>query len=130
MNQTNRRDPWNILLLLGSILALLISFIGATGTILLGVVGFFVGGSISNNAAWVLAGTFIGLAFISLPSGWVAIQALQGNAQEVRKPSPRTIQIILMMFPFVLLLGTLAFQEEILPSFLGPPTSLRHSCPS
>ncbi len=113
-----------MLLLVGSILALLISFIGATGSFLLGVVGLFVGGSVSENSAWVLAGTFVGLAIVSLPAGWVALQAMQGNQLAIHKPSRRLIQWVVLLFPVVLLLGTLAFQGDFLPSILGPPSHL------
>ncbi len=121
MNQAPRNDPWNILLLAGSVLAVLISSVGAAGTLLLGVVGFFVGGTTSGTSAWILAGTFVGLAVVSLPSAWVAIQALQGKNLTMPNPPTAVIRIVVIIFPVILLLGTLAFQANILPSILGPP---------
>jgi hypothetical protein len=124
LNQAMKNDPRNYLLLGGSILAILISFLGATGSILLGVVGFFVGGSVSGGSAWVLAGTFVGLALVSLPAGWVALQAMQGRLLTFSRPSARLIYGIVLIIPAILALGTLAFQGNILPSILGPPAHL------
>lgn len=117
----SRNDPLSVGLLIGSILGILVSFIGATGSFVLGVVGYFMGGSISGVSAWVLAGTFVGLASVSLSAGWVAYQSLQGKKQVLGKPSTRYLLGVLALLPVVLLMGTLAFQYEILPALLGPP---------
>jgi hypothetical protein len=124
LNRVIKNDPRNYILLGGSILAIFISSLGATGSILLGVVGFFVGGSVSGTSSWVLAGTFVGLALISLPAAWVALQAMQGRELKVSQPSTRFIYSILIIIPAILALGTLAFQGNILPSVLGPPAHL------
>jgi hypothetical protein len=124
MNQTAKNDPRNTLLLIGSILAILISFIGAAGSILLGVVGFFIGGSVSGNSAWILAGTFVGLSIVSLPAGWVAFKAMQGESHPISIPSNRSLYWILILIPLVLAVGTIAFQLDVLPGFLGPPAHM------
>jgi hypothetical protein len=124
MNQTAKNDPRNTLLLIGSILAILVSFIGAAGSILLGVIGFFIGGTVSGNSAWILAGTFVGLSIVSLPAGWVAYKAMQGESLAISKPSNRSLYWILVLIPVVLAVGTVAFQLEVLPGILGPPAHM------
>lgn len=124
MNPMVKNDPKNILLLVGSILAVLLGLIAGGGTILLGVVGFFVGGSASGNPAWVLAGTFFGLSLLSLPAGWVALRAMRGESLPVSKPSRPFIYGSLILLAVVLAIGSLAFQGNVLTAVLGPPAHL------
>jgi RsiW-degrading membrane proteinase PrsW (M82 family) len=124
MNQDPKNDPRNILLLIGSVLAIMISFLGAAGSILLGVVGLFIDGSVAGSSAWVLAGTFVGLSIVSLPAGWVALKAMQGDSPPISKPSSRSLYGILILIPPVLVVGTFAFQAGFLPGLLGPPAHM------
>lgn len=121
MNQELKNDPGNILLLVGSILAILIGFLGATGSILVGVVGLFIGESIPGYSGWVLAGIFIGLTLVSIPSGWVALRAMRGETLTTPKPSKSLFYGSVILLIGVLAMGTLAFQANILPALLGPP---------
>jgi len=121
MNPELKNDPWNILLLVGSILAILIGFLGAAGSILLGVVGLFIGEAVSGYSSWVLAGIFVGLTLVSVPAGWVALKAIRGEIQTIPKPSPALFYGSLLLLIVALGIGTLAFQGDILPALLGPP---------
>ena len=121
MNPELKNDRWNILLLVGSILAILIGFLGAAGSILLGVVGLFIGEAVSGYSSWVLAGIFVGLTLVSVPAGWVALKAIRGEIQTIPKPSPALFYGSLLLLIVALGIGTLAFQGDILPALLGPP---------
>ena len=121
MNQEVKQDPRNILLLVGSILAISFSLIGAAGSIFLGVVGFFIEGSVSGYSGWVLAGIFVGLSMVSLPAGWVALRTIRGENLATPKPSRSIIYGSLLLLTVVLGVGMLAFQGNILPALLGPP---------
>ena len=115
-----RRDQLCVFLLIASIFALLLAMAGFFTFSVLGAITWFVDDAWTAGMTLVIAGAFFVMGVCTLPGIYYGYQGMQGQVEERREKPFEGWMAIILLFPFALGLGYLAFNRGILPTILGP----------
>ena len=121
MNQTSRSlSPVDVGLFVASIIALGVSLLGATGMLVLAIMAIALGDPAEAIAPLAAGASLIVMGLCSLPLLYSSLRGIFGyHPTPAWRPSSAW-SLILLLFPLGILLGLLAFENQILPWLFGP----------
>lgn len=114
------RDALDIILLVGSILALGISIMAAGSMAIIAGVNNFLQLVENAEAAWTIAVIFGSMGLLTIPGLYLSYRSVNGQAPLFSNSISPLLFTIGVGFPFSLALGALSREFNILPSFLEP----------
>lgn len=118
--ETHRRDVLDILLLIGSILAIGFSILTAGSLAILAGLNSFIDFLANVQAAWTVALIFGTMGLLTLPGLILSYRSISGKASPVSSHIPVSFLAVACLFPLALALGVLSSQFNLLPSLLQP----------
>jgi hypothetical protein len=120
MMNSHRNDTLDILLLIGSILALGVSVIAASGMAVIGGVNNILQLLENAQAAWSIAIIFIFMGLLTIPGLYLSYRSLNGHPAQVSQSLPATIFLVGVGFPIGIAIGTLSQELNFLTFILEP----------
>ncbi|MGD8620334.1 MAG: PrsW family glutamic-type intramembrane protease [Anaerolineales bacterium] len=118
--KASRSDTLDILLLIGSILALGFSVVAAGGMAIIAGVNNILQLLENAQAAWSIALIFTFMGLLTLPGLYLSYRSINGHPARVSQSIPTSAFIVGVGLPFGIALGTLGQQLNVLAFILEP----------
>lgn len=120
MTKTSRSDALDIILLIGSVLALGISVLAAGSMAAVAGINNIIQLMDNAQAAWSVAVIFSLMGILTIPGLYLSYRSINGGLPLISRSLPASYLLIGLGFPLALALGALSGRFDVLPYFFEP----------
>ncbi|MGD8632782.1 MAG: PrsW family glutamic-type intramembrane protease [Anaerolineales bacterium] len=120
MTKASRSDALDIMLLVGSILALGVSLLAAGSMAAIAGINNILQLLDNAQAAWSVAFIFSLMGILTIPGLYLSYRSINGRPPLVSRSLPTAYLLVGVGFPLALALGTLSARADFLPYFFEP----------